>query len=971
MSTALDWLKSHARLMISLVGVACIPLVYAGLLIAANSDPTGHLDDVPAMVVNLDSAAKTSTGDTVDLGPQIVDELTDSTDANNLSWVQASQADADKALEDGNALAVLTIPKGFSAAVASAGDEDPRRAHDTRLQLRTNDASNFIMGTIGRTVGTEVSDSVRQKVSKEYLDNIYVGFTDLHGRLGDAADGASQLADGSRDAKDGAGSLVVGLTQLADGSSQLDAGAVKLASGAGTLSTGASTLASGLDQLSAKTAELPSQAKQLDDGARALSTGATRVNTAAGQLAAGAKQASQGATQLSTGAAQVDDAAGKLAEGSRQVADGTGQLSAAADTVAGHVHEVASGAEETLGALGTLIEDTTGIPSSTTVDVAGTAARAQDTLAALASDPAFRAALEQAAQTDPQVTARFAALQKDLPAVRDGAAKTQKAIDRAAASAGVVRDKRGASIDELIATAKKVDGAAQGLKSSVNQLDDGARQVAAGNAQLAKNTPALKDGAAQLAKGNGQLADGTAQLAKNTPALKDGAKQLAGGTGRLAAAVPALSSAIGQLDDGGHQVASGASQLSSGASTLADGTATLVDGTKQAKDGSTSLESGLGQLQMGSTQLRDGLEDGVSQVPSYSDGDREHLSDVTSAPVGFEKTTSNAVANYGTGLTPYFLSLALWIGGIAFFMLMAPLPARLLARRLPAPVTALRAAIAPAVMALVQAAIATAIVLWGVRIDVVHPWALWGLASFASLAFVFLNAGLVALLGAPGRFLSLIMMVLQVGTAGGTYPWQTLPHFMQGIHPLFPMAYTVRSFRSLVAGGDLGGLGTTYAVLGLYGIVGLLLLVGACFAAPRRARVYDTATLAPGLPGGGREEGEYSFEHGRAALVGAGVAAGATAGETVGEPKHLAAPAVGLDDLLGSAPAPEPGESVEEPAVPSIDEASEAATDVAAEELADEATGTAGEAPEPAETSEPDSSSEDVEAAGGTAEPRD
>ena len=67
------WLHRYGRLLISLTGVACIPLIYAGLLISANSDPTGRLHDVPALVVNLDRAAKTSTGESVDLGPRIVD----------------------------------------------------------------------------------------------------------------------------------------------------------------------------------------------------------------------------------------------------------------------------------------------------------------------------------------------------------------------------------------------------------------------------------------------------------------------------------------------------------------------------------------------------------------------------------------------------------------------------------------------------------------------------------------------------------------------------------------------------------------------------------------------------------------------------------------------------------------------------------------------------------------------------------
>lgn len=765
------WLHRYGRLLISLTGVACIPLIYAGLLISANSDPTGRLHDVPALVVNLDRAAKTSTGESVDLGPRIVDELQDSHDSSNLHWTEASQADADAALADGSALAVLTIPEGFSAAAASAGDDDPMKAHAGQLQVRTNDASNYLMGTIAKAVGNEVTDSVRTQVSEEYLKNIYVGFNDVHSSLVDAADGATQLADGTTTAKDGSGSLVVGLNKLKDGSAKLDAGAVKLASGAGTLSTGAGTLSDGLNELASKTKDLPAQSKALNDGAQKLAAGTAKVDDAASQLAAGAKKANDGAQQLSGGAAKVDDAAGKLSAGSRQVADGTQQLSDTASQIAGSVTDVSNGTQETLGALGTLLEDTTGISSATRVDVSGTASQAQADLEKLLSDPAVQAAIKN----NPKLAALQDSLNKDLPAVAKGAKATQDAIEKAQKAAGVVQDRQGTSIDDLIADAKKVSAAAQALKDKTAQLNTGAQQVASGNEALAKSTPALKEGASSLAAGTQQLADGTSQLAQSTPALKDGASQLAAGTKVLNSAVPTLSGAIKSAADGGDKLAAGASELSTGAHTLAGGTGSLVDGTSQAGDGASKLDSGLNKLQDGAGDLQTGLEDGVGQVPSYSDQDTEHLSSVNADPVSMDKTSVNGMANYGTGLSPYFLSLALWIGGIAFFMLMAPLPAKLLARRLPAPLTALRAYVPAAIMAVVQASIAVAVVLFVLKIDVAAPLQMWLLAMFASLAFVALNQGLVAMLGAPGRFISLIMVVLQVGTAGGTYPGRRSP----------------------------------------------------------------------------------------------------------------------------------------------------------------------------------------------------
>jgi putative membrane protein len=72
------------------------------------------------------------------------------------------------------------------------------------------------------------------------------------------------------------------------------------------------------------------------------------------------------------------------------------------------------------------------------------------------------------------------------------------------------------------------------------------------------------------------------------------------------------------------------------------------------------------------------------------------------------------------------------------------------------------------------------------------------------VTFVAMNQALVSLLGAPGRFIGLLLVVLQLSSAGGTYPIQTASTFFQTLHGWFPLTYAVESFRSLIAGGDIG-----------------------------------------------------------------------------------------------------------------------------------------------------------------------
>ena len=56
-------------------------------------------------------------------------------------------------------------------------------------------------------------------------------------------------------------------------------------------------------------------------------------------------------------------------------------------------------------------------------------------------------------------------------------------------------------------------------------------------------------------------------------------------------------------------------------------------------------------------------------------------------------------------------------------------------------------------------------------------------------------------------------MVLQLVTAGGTFPWQTLPAPLTSLHHVLPMGYVVDAMRQLMYGGDLGRIGGDIIVL--------------------------------------------------------------------------------------------------------------------------------------------------------------
>ncbi|MWV58691.1 YhgE/Pip domain-containing protein [Rathayibacter sp. VKM Ac-2754] len=782
--------RVQPRLVVVFAAIALIPLIYAGLLTSANLDPTHTLDTVPAAVVNEDTGATAADGSALALGDSVTDELLSSTSSSNFAWTRLDADEAASELASGAVYAVLTIPSGFSADVASLGGDDPAAASVAKLSIETDDGANLIVGNIASTIGSTVTATVEKEVGESYLKNVYLGFTDVHDSLAQAADGAAQLADGSAQAADGSSELVVGLSQLEDGTAQLATGAGTLSTGAASASSGAATLAAGLQQLADETAQLPTQATALNDGATSVAAGAQKVDAGAADLATGASTLAGSTPALATGAADAATGARTLQTGATSVADGA----AAALTAGGSLADGAS----TLAA--------------------GTPALASG---AATVDTGLQSLLAQyGTLTDAQRLALITQLETGAAEVSTGAAGVdQGAQALSAGTAALVGDS----------------------KTGLTALSAGAASVSTGAGDLAAGTQEVAAGVAQVDTGAQALSTGAGTLAAGAASLDTGAAQLASGVGTLAGSVGPLTTGIADASTGADSLASGTASLATGARTLADGAASAADGTATAETGSESLDSGIDSLADGSQTLTDKLTDGADEVPTYTADQAETLSAVTAAPVALDKQRLNEVPQYGYGLAPYFLSLALWVGALAFYLMSAPLSERLLAARRPAWVIALRSYLPGALMAVAQGVLAALVIRFGVGIEAANLPGMIGIAVLTSLTFVAINQALISLLDAPGRFVALLLMVLQLSSAGGTYPIETAPAFFQAIHGALPLTYTVEAFRSLIAGGSIG-VANAVLVLSLWLLAALGVTV---LAAARRRRGLTPALRDP------------------------------------------------------------------------------------------------------------------------------
>ncbi|MET9718851.1 YhgE/Pip domain-containing protein [Streptomyces rochei] len=670
----------------ALVALLLLPLLYGALYLWSFWDPYGRLDRVPVALVNDDRGA-TADGRRLAAGDDIAEGLRES---EVFDWHEVSAAEARRGVEDGTYYLSLTMPADFSRRIASGAGDSPRAG---ALQVRTNDANNYIVGQISRTVFAEVREAASGKASRAFLDRIFVSFSDIHGETVKAAKGADEI-------KGGVGKAEKGSKDLADG----------------------------------------------------------------------LKDAEDGSGDLSEGLKKLDTKAGDLEKGSKRVADGTEKLAGKVNGAADRVGPFLEDNEKTIGETARFVADSSG---------------------------ALRENLDS--------------LVKKAPAAAEDA-RTQ-----ADALAGVYRTR--------CADPALPDAACSALEK--------ARDAAATVATVADDVSGLvTDREKELKK-----------LDKNLAALEKQAQALAERAPNLSEDLDDAVKKINELNTGAGKVADGAEKLHKGIGTAKTGAKDLDEGVGKLRTGADDLNGGLFKLVDGSAKLAGGLHDGAGKIPDYDEHERDARTGVMADPVRLASESLHRAPNYGTGFAPYFIPLSLWVGAMVAYMLIPPMNRRALAAGASAWRIALAGWLPVVALGVLQTAALMAVLHWAVGLEMVRAAGTVGFLCLVTACFAAIVQWLNARFGAAGRILVLALLMLQLTSAGGTYPVQTSPGFFNALHPFLPMSYVVEALRRLITGGGTAPVWQACAVLAAFTAAALALTA----LSARRRQVWTLDRLHPEL----------------------------------------------------------------------------------------------------------------------------
>jgi len=824
--------------------MSCIPLLYGSLYLYGNWDAYGNVNGIVGALVVEDEGAKDASGNDLNTGADVKKSLLD---AGTFDWKSVETRDkAVQGVSDGTYDFALVIPKDFSARLVSTGSFKPDEKGNTGpinpqaagLEIITNDANNYVLTNIVTKAGTAVRDSVASKVGDKTANTLLASFTTIHGKMNEAADGADKINANTVKLSDA-------MTQLADGTGTLNDGAIKLADGSGQLVDGSGRLIEGQNKLADGSSQLADGAGTLNQGAGKVNDGAVKLADGSSTLANGASDAHNGASQLADGSAALANGTGSLkkgandlAQGAQQVADGTHSLKNALDQ---------DGVRQLPGTLTAMCQNLNSIDTSAPsgdfgTDLSNTVVSkvAEDTRQKLA--PLVESGSISQETADAIVANINSEQTKSAVASANDQALKNHLAQHGQAGSDVLAKLQTLKNDNCVATGESA--AAQKLSTlidGVDKLDSGATAVAQGAGTLRDGITKLDSGATTLADGSAKLADGTGKVADGASTLNNGASQLAEGTGELKNGTGNLHNGAQQLADGEKEAVDGQNKLHEGATTLQDGSSQLADGTEKLNSSTGQIADGTGQLKDGTGQLSTGLQNGTRQIPNLNEEQQKDVASVMSSPVDLEHSSLANGRNYGEGMGPFFMCLALWIGGLMLVQTLRPLNNRALASKAPTARIILGSWLPFGLIGIAQAVLMFAAVKFGLGFQMAHPWLAFLFLCFVATIFTLFIHGVVVFFGSPGKLIALIIMILQLITAGGTMPYETLPHAMRWMHDFFPMGYAVTGMRRLSYGINESSLMPIMMYLLLWGAAGLVL----GYLGTRRDRIWSLKKLIP------------------------------------------------------------------------------------------------------------------------------
>lgn len=507
-------------------------------------------------------------------------------------------------------------------------------------------------------------------------------------------------------------------------------------------------------ELSGKLNEVPNSLQTISDGADTILNGAESLDSGIKQISDGTNQLSNSYSQFNTGVQSAYSGSETLQNGINQVASGVGTLQSGSQKLDSAVDQINSGIDsmsangaESVTALATGI-NTLNNNASTLNNYATQGANSSKNLA-----------------TDVNIyVGTVNAMETELQGLLN------KSTDSTI------------SIEEV----KKVLNKYNTTLSTKASIATASKNLAQNNAYTSAYASGVYGGTTELLSKSG----GLTQMFQGIQGLKSALAEVKKGTASLKNGTVALATGTSNLATGSANLTAGLEKLNSSSNQIDGAIKTINTGVSSASTGSTQLVSG---VQTFKTSINEGLAETKEQLKSLNG-----IDEFGETPINFETKEYGKVDSYGIAFTPLFLCIGLWVGALmAYVVLYYDHDERFGILGMSNKNKLLQNIIYIAIGA-IEGLITGILLKAGLGYTVENIALYYGVSILIGITFMSIIQFLIRNFGDIGKFLALIILVLQLAAAGGTFPIETIDKGFQAISPYLPMTYAIKLLREIL-----------------------------------------------------------------------------------------------------------------------------------------------------------------------------
>jgi putative membrane protein len=665
-------------------------------------------------------------------------ELEDNLKNNNkVAWKFVSLEEAENGVEGTAYYAMIEIPEDFSEKIVASQDGEFK---NPEVIYKANKGRNFIFAQISEkaaeSLKAEVSSNLQKEISKALVDSLY----EVKVSIKDAGNGADELQTGTQKLYDGSKELKNGMGKAENGSIQLK---------------------NGLKQADKGITSLQNGTQKLLDGSINLSNGMGSVADGSNQLQVGLESLTNGGSQMTNGSTSLVNGLNNFKDSLIKPNDKIPVLVKGALDVSNNTELIEQGAEKLDNSLNGLNSLADGVK-----------------------------------QANDGINQANSIFNEELTSI-DNSNLSQSDKDKLKSAIEIINKLNNANMSNNIeAPLRTAANSAQPLVNSLKQLKEGTKEISDGVNELSNG---LTDSKKKAEQGLNQLINGAVEMQNGSSSMLTGLNTVAQKNGELSSGLNNLNNGSILLRDGLRTVNDGSISLGNGLNTAVEKTGELSDGLKQLSNGANSLNNGLKEANNGASKLSEGLNNGYDKMNENLKFNSEDMSKFVSEPINLKDNSINDVKHYGEGLAPYFISLSLWLGAMFVNLILSIVKSINIVKNRFLKSFAGKFVIGSG-LAIVQALILSFAIVKGLNIDVTSINNFYVSNMFIAVVFFSVMYGLSYAIGIISAPIMFIVFLLQLSSAGGTFPIETAPQFYRVIGEVFPMTYAISILRMIISG---------------------------------------------------------------------------------------------------------------------------------------------------------------------------